>query len=87
MESKYEYSRSKDPFDGAALAVWIDEGLWLDASKIFKEMARADGNGKIRMDNGSLQRTGIPFLHETYQKIIEDEFIRRTIVDAVNKQT
>lgn len=87
MESKYDYDPGKDPYNGAILSVWIDEGLWFDASKIFKEMARSDGNGKIRADHQSMQRHSIPFLDTTYEKIIEDEFIKNVIIDIANKKT
>ena len=87
MESKYDYDPNKDPYNGAILSIWIDEGLWFDTSKIFKEMARSDGNGKIRADHRSMQRHSIPFLDTTYEKIIEDEFIKNVIIDIANKKT
>lgn len=83
-EHKYEYNSSKDPYNGAALSMWIDQGLWIDPMKLFQEMARVDDNGKINADKESMQRNAIPFLEKTQNKIANDTAIKQAVINAAN---
>jgi len=84
-QTQYNYDPNKDPYDGSALAEWIDRGLWIDATKLFEEMARANRSGKINADEASLRRSRIPFSEETEKRIAQDTTIKQAITNAVNR--